>query len=105
MIGTGREEFPEAFCPSLEDRQADLPTAVTQSSGEGPRIPGRQERPGIKYVINMELGQVNTVRAGGLHIPHVCPGSGPWPSLFPELLLLAPEMLLPMATGDRQPGS
>lgn len=61
-----------------------------------------QGRPSIKYIINRELGQVNTVRKGALHIPHVWPGTRA--SALLPVMLLAPEMLLPLATSDRQPG-
>lgn len=78
MIGGGREGFPEAFCPSLGDRHRPAHCHYTELRGR-PRTPGKQGRPDIKYVINRMLRQVNTVRTGGLHIPHVCQGPGPWP--------------------------
>lgn len=97
----GREGFSEAFCPSLEDRHRYGHCHYPGLQGR-PQSPGKQGRPSIKYVINRELGQVNTVRTGGLHIPRVWPGTRAL-ALFP-VMLLDPEMLLHMATSDWQPG-
>lgn len=69
MTGAGKEGFPEA-------RPAH--GHYTELWGR-PWVPGKQGRRDIKYVINREPGQVNTVRTGNLHSPHVCPGPGPRP--------------------------
>lgn len=65
--------FPEAFGPSLEDRPRPGHCHYPELWGRS-QSPEKRGRPGIKYVINRELGQVNTVRTGGLHIPSVWPG-------------------------------
>lgn len=77
MTGVGREGFPEAFCPSLEDecRYGHCHHPELQRS----RIPGMQGRPSIKYIINRELGQVNTVRMGTLTFLMSGQEPGPWP--------------------------